>query len=216
MVGSIRLLAAVCLFTLGAPLFGQSGTATITGVVTDTTGATMNGVKVIARDPDTGFSRETVTNETGNFNMPGLRPSSYDVTAEIAGFRRYSMKEFRVEVDQTARIDIQMEVGQVTEQIEVKGTAQLLHTENATIGAVIEQRRILELPLNGRNFAALALLVPGVNSGAPGTSTGGGMSIGGARPEQNAFQLDGVTNSDQYDNDIAFRPSIDSIEEFKI
>jgi hypothetical protein len=216
MVGSIRLLTAVCLFTLSAPLFGQSGTATITGVVTDTTGATMNGVKVIARDPDTGFSRETVTNETGNFNMPGLRPSSYDVTAEIAGFRRYSMKEFRVEVDQTARIDIQMEVGQVTEQIEVKGTAQLLHTENATIGAVIEQRRILELPLNGRNFAALALLVPGVNSGAPGTSTGGGMSIGGARPEQNAFQLDGVTNSDQYDNDIAFRPSIDSIEEFKI
>ncbi len=154
-------LTAVCLFTLGAPLFGQSGTATITGVVTDTTGATMNGVKVIARDPDTGFSRETVTNETGNFNMPGLRPSSYDVTAEIAGFRRYSMKEFRVEVDQTARIDIQMEVGQVTEQIEVKGTAQLLHTENATIGAVIEQRgfsscRLMAVILRLWRYSSLA------------------------------------------------------------
>jgi len=216
MVGSVRALQAICLLALCTPLFGQSGTATITGVVTDSTGAAMNRVKVIARDPNTGFARETLTNDTGNFNMPGLRPSSYDVTAEIPGFRRYRMSDFRIEVDQTARVDIQMEVGQVTEQIEVKGTAQLLHTENATIGAVIEKRRILELPLNGRNFASLALLVPGVNSGAPGTSTGGGMSIGGARPEQNAFQLDGVTNSDQYNNDIVFRPSIDAIEEFKI
>src|SRR5262245_16604855 len=206
---------ASLLFIACARLWGQAGTATITGNVTDPSDAAMDGVKIVVRDPQTGFVRETVSNETGNYSIPGLRPATYEVSAETRGFRRYRLREFRVEVDQTARLNIRMEIGQLAEQVEVQATAQLLHTENATVGAAIEQKRILELPLNGRNFVTLALLVPGVTTAPPGVSTGGGVSIGGARSEQNAFQLDGVTNSDQWDNNIAFRPSVDAIEEFK-
>src|SRR5262249_46507045 len=140
----------------------------------------------------------------------------YEISIEFPGFHRYHQTGFRIEVDQAARLDAQLQLGQLSEQIEVQGATQLLHTENATLGAVIENRKIVDLPLNGRDFMRLALLVPGVNSGQPGAGSGGGVSIGGARSEQNAFQLDGVTNSDQWDNGIAFRPSIDAIEEFKI
>jgi len=197
-------------------VFGQAGTAVITGTVTDPSGAAIQGAKVEVRDPLTGFVRETVTNETGNYNLPGLRPSTYGITVEAGGFRRYHQPDFYLEVGQAARVDVHLEVGQITEQIEVRGAAQLLSTEHATVGAVIDKKKILDLPLNGRNFVSLALLVPGVNSGQPGAGSGGGISIGGTRSEQNSFQLDGVTNSDQWNNDIAFRPSIDSIEEFKI
>jgi hypothetical protein len=200
----------------GGVLFGQAGSGTITGTVTDPSGAAIVGAIVTAREPETALTRTTHSNETGNYNLPGLRPATYDVTVESAGFKRHSQTGFRLEVDQTARLDIQLQVGQVAEQIEVTGTAQLLHTENATVGAVIEQRKITDLPLNGRDFTQLALLVPGVATGQPGAGAGGGISIGGARSEQNAFQLDGVTNSDQWDNAISFRPSIDAIQEFKI
>ncbi|HET8550151.1 MAG TPA: carboxypeptidase-like regulatory domain-containing protein, partial [Bryobacteraceae bacterium] len=208
----------VCLLgAVGAALVqAQSGTATITGSVTDPSGAAIHRAAVSARNPETGDVRSTITNETGNYNLPGLRPAAYDVTVESPGFRRYSQREFRVEVDQVARLDVQLELGQVAEQVEVRGTAQLLHTENATVGSVIETRKIVELPLNGRNFVQLSLLVPGVNTGQPGAGRGGGVSIGGARSEQNAFQLDGVSNTDQYDSGIAFRPNVDVIQEFKI
>ncbi len=207
----------VCLLLLSPLLlWGQAGTATVTGEVTDPTGAAIQGAKVSLRDASTGFVRETVTNETGNYSLPGLRPGTYDITAESQGFRRHSQKDFHVEVDQIARLDIRLEIGQLTEQVEVTGTAQLLHTETSTIGAVIDKKKILDLPLNGRNFVQLALLVPGVNTGQPGNGLGGGISIGGTRSEQNSFQLDGVSNTDQWDSGIAFRPSIDAIEEFKI
>ena len=211
----VLVVAAISIW-LAAGIYGQAGTATITGTVTDQSGAAILDAKVVARDPQTGSTRETVTNESGNFNMPGMRPSTYEITVESQGFRRHRLSGFQIEIDQTARLDVQLQVGQVTEQIEVKGTAQLLHTENATVGSVIDRRKIQDLPLNGQNFVQLALLLPGVNTGQPGAGAGGGISIGGARSEQNAFQLDGVTNSDQWDNNISFRPSIGAVEEFKI
>lgn len=199
-----------------ASLQGQSGNATITGTVTDPSGAAINGATITVRDAATGFSRTTVSNETGNYNLPGLRPGVYTVNVESQGFRRYQQSNFQVEVDQTARLDVQMQLGQTTEVVEVQATAQLLHTENATVGSVIDTKKIVELPLNGRNFVQLALLVPGVTPGQPGNGRGGGISIGGARSEQNAFQLDGVSNTDQWDSGISFRPSVDAIQEFKI
>ncbi len=199
-----------------APLWAQSGSATITGTITDQTGAAIQGARILVRDPGTSFTRETLTNDAGLYSLPGLRPRRYDVTAESSGFRKHSQREFAVEVDQIARLDIQLQIGEITQQIEVAGMTQLLHTESAAVGALIDQRKIVELPLNGRSFVQLALLVPGVNSGQPGAGRGGGISIGGARSEQNAFQLDGVSNSDQWDNNLFFRPNIDSIQEFKI
>jgi hypothetical protein len=208
-------LVVLCLMSLTA-LQAQSGNATITGSVTDPSGAAIDGATVSVRDISTGFTRTTTSNETGNYNLPGLRPGVYTVNGEHQGFRRYQQSNFQIEVDQTARLDMQLQLGQTTEILEVQGTAQLLHTENATVGAVIDTKKIVELPLNGRNFVQLALLVPGVSPGQPGASNGGGISIGGARSEQNAFQLDGVSNSDQWNSGITFTPSIDSIQEFKI
>lgn len=197
-------------------LYAQSGNATITGTVTDPSGAAINSASINVRDVATGFTRTTESNETGNYNLPGLRPGVYTVNVESPGFRRYQQTKFQIEVDQTARLDVQMQLGQTTEVVEVQANAQLLHTENATVGAVIDTKKIVELPLNGRNFVQLALLVPGVNPGQPGAGNGGGISIGGARSEQNAFQLDGVSNSGQWNSEISFTPSIDSIQEFKI
>jgi len=194
----------------------QSGTATITGTITDPAGQPIPGVTIVVTDPATGFERVTVTNSTGNYSLPGLRPASYDISVELTGFRKHNQRQFKVEVDQAARLDIRLEVGEIAEAVEVRGTSPLLQTENSTIAAVIDKQKIAELPLNGRNFVQLALLVPGVNTGQPGANRGGGISIGGTRSEQNSFQLDGLSNTAQWDSGISFRPSVDSIEEFKI
>ena len=90
-------------------LFAQSGTATLTGTVIDQAGAVLAGVKVVVRDPETGFERETLTNQSGNYNLPGLRPASYEITAELRGFRKRSQRGFVVEVNQTARLDMEMQ-----------------------------------------------------------------------------------------------------------
>jgi hypothetical protein len=210
------VLAALIALANSGTLYAQSGMATITGVVTDPTGASILGVTITLQDPATGFVRTTTTNVGGNYNLPGLRPATYDIEAVAQGFQKYSLKGFRVEVSQVARLDLELKVGALAEQIEVRGIAQLMQTENSSIGAVIDKQQVLDLPLNGRNFAQLALLVPGVNTGQPGAGQGGGVSIGGTRSEQNAFQLDGVSNSDSWDNNIVYRPNVESIQEFKI
>jgi hypothetical protein len=213
------IVACVFLLVGAAQLHGQAGSATITGTVTDSTGALILGVSITVENSETGLSRATETNQVGIYNLPGLRPGSYTIRAETEGFRTHEQREFVVQVDHTSRLDIQLEVGQVTEVVEVTGEAQLLNTEDATVGAVIDTRRITDLPLNGRNFLELASLVPGVNTGQPtgrNSGRGGGISVNGNRHEDNAYQLDGVTNSDSWDNGIVFRPNVDSIQEFKI
>jgi hypothetical protein len=218
MTSPFKTCVWILLFLIVVPstVYPQAGTGTLTGTVIDPSKAALPGVRITLRDPATGFTRETLTNVTGHYSIPGLRPGTYDVTAEVSGFRKHSQTGFRIEVDQIARLDIGLEVGNVTEVVEVKGTAQLLHTESATLGAAIDTKKIVDLPLNGRNFVQLALLVPGVNTGQPDAGRGGGISIGGTRSEQNGFQLDGVSNTDQWDTGISFRPSVDAIEEFKI
>ena len=196
--------------------FAQAGTSGLTGVVTDPQGTAMDRVHIVVLDPATGFSRETDTNNTGNYNVPGLRPGTYSVVATRDGFRTFTETTFRVEVGQIARLDVRMEIGSVSEVVEVAGRAQMLQTEGATLSGVIDSQKISDLPLNGRNFVQLALLVPGVNTGQPGAGRGGGISINGTRSEQNSFQLDGVTNTNQWDAGISFQPSVDSIQEFRI
>jgi hypothetical protein len=213
----LPLLVAL-LASLPARAIAQSGTAALTGTVTDPSGIAMDRVQIAVVDPATGFSRDTETNNTGNYNIPGLRPGTYEIVATRDGFRTFTQSGFHIEVSQIARLDIRLELGVVTETVEVAGRTQLLHTETATLGAVIDSQKIADLPLNGRNFVDLALLVPGVNTGQPGVNAnrGGGISINGTRSEQNSFQLDGVTNTNQFDSGISFRPSVDSIQEFKI
>src|ERR687897_875523 len=172
----LLFLATICL-ALPAHVFAQAGTSGLTGVVRDPQGTPMDRVHIVVLDPATGFSRETETNNTGNYNIPGLRPGTYTVIATRDGFRTFTETAFRIEVGQIARLDVGLEIGAITEVVEVAGRAQMLQTEGATLSGVIDSQKISELPLNGRNFVQLALLVPGVNTGQPGAGRGAGGQI---------------------------------------
>ena len=215
----IRPCSAVCVFFFAlaaTPALAQLGTATISGNVTDATGSVVVGASIRVVNTDTGFRRETRANDLGQYNVPGLSPGRYEMTVEMSGFKKSERKGLILQVDQNARLDMAMEIGQVTEVVEITGQAPLVESQNATLGAVIDTEKILALPLNGRNFAQLALLVPGVNTGAPGAGGAEGFSASGLRANQNAFQIDGTTNSDSFQNRISVRPNIDAIQEFKI
>jgi hypothetical protein len=199
-----------------APAMAQLGTATISGTVTDKSGAVVVGASINAANQATGFTRSTASAGNGQFNLPALIPGNYDLTIQLQGFKTYQSKGLVLQVDQNASLDVQLEIGQIAETVEVTGQTPLVDSQTSSLGAVVDTQKILALPLNGRNFVELALLVPGANSGAPGASTGGGFSVSGARSEQNAFQIDGTSNSDGFQNNISIRPSIDALQEFKI
>ena len=209
-------VVAFSLALAASPAFAQLGTATISGNVTDATGAVVVGAAIRVVSAERGFRRETRVNDQGQYNLPGLTPGQYDMTVEMSGFKKSERKGLVLQVDQNARIDVGLEIGQITEVVEIAGQAPLVESQNATLGAVVDTQKIMALPLNGRNFAQLALLVPGVNTGAPGAGGAEGFSASGLRANQNAFQIDGTSNSDSFQNRITVRPNIDAIQEFKI
>ncbi len=210
----LRVLMVIAL--LPYAMFGQGGTGTVSGAATDSSGAVVLGTVVAATNEETGFKRETTVGSAGEYSLVGLQPGTYTVTAEQQGFKKFSMRGMKLEVDQNARIDVRLEVGNVSDVVEVTSQLALLQTEQSSVGAVVDRQKIVDFPLNGRNFVQLGLLLPGVNTGDGGSPTGGGISISGMRPEQNSFLLDGTVNSDQYQNFLVIRPSVDAIEEFKI
>jgi outer membrane receptor protein involved in Fe transport len=207
------------------PSFGQT-LGEITGVVTDPTGAVVAGAAVTVTNPQTGLTRAATTNTAGNYVFPALQPGTYNVRVEMQGFRTEVRSDVQLQVQQTARLDFQLAVGAVTETVEVAGGAPLLNTENATVGTVIDNQRIVELPLNGRNFIQLVALSPNVNanfaSGGAATSRQGGdrsrqqISVAGMRREFNNYTLDGIANTDVNFNTYTFLPSIDALQEFKV
>jgi len=214
----LRVLLMCSLWLMaGRPALAQLGTATISGNVTDSTGAVVVGASVKAVNNATGFRRETASTEQGQYHLPGLTPGSYNVSVESKGFRRAELSDITLQVDQNARLDVALVVGQVSETVEITAQAPLIDSQSATLGAVVDTQKILALPLNGRNFVQLALLVPGVTTGTEGGDAGpDGFSASGLRADQNAFQIDGTSNSDPLRNRISVRPSIDALQEFKI
>src|SRR5207244_2297599 len=219
-----KLLAFIVFAAL--PCFGQTF-GEITGVVTDPAGAVVVGAAVTVSNPATNLTRTATTNNAGNYTFPSLLPGVYSVKAEMAGFEGRTRGGVELQVQQVARIDFQLKVGSLTETVEVIVGAPLLNTENATVGTVIENRRIVDLPLNGRNFISLIGLSPNVNAnfansfGGAGSRQGGDrtqqqFSVAGMRREFNYFTLDGVANSDVNFNTYLFLPSIDALQEFKV
>jgi len=153
------------LVAAGAPAFSQSATQSIQGLVTDSTGAFVAGANITATNQGTNIALTTTSNETGNFTFPLLPVGDYTVRCERPGFKAGLVRGLRLETAAQVRQDFKLDVGSVTESIEVAANAVSLQTENATVGAVIENRRIVELPLNGRNMQSLAVLVSGVQYG---------------------------------------------------
>ena len=227
MVSTTRFLATLAFF-LAVSLEAQNF-ATVTGSVTDKSGAAVAGAKITVLNTDTQVSRETSADEGGSYRMPLLPPGRYKVSVQKQGFRQAVQDSVGLEVNQTAHFDFQLEVGQVSETVEVKASAPLLESDNSAIGQVIEQKAVAELPLNGRNFVQLATLGPGVTGvgfGSKGTIMSGnrpddlrpGSEIfaNGNREGSNNFLYDGVDNNERLTLSITLRPSVEAVREFKI
>lgn len=223
----LRLLCGVGAFGLLLPSGLHSQTlGTVTGEVKDASGAMVAGAAVTVRNTATNGIRSVVTNEEGIYNVPALVPGMYDVKVEKSGFKSATRAPFELQVQQTARVDITLDIGSVSESVEVMGSAALLTTENATVGTVIETQRITDLPLNGRNFLSLVALSPNVTYGfAPaaqaagrqgGTRSNVTMSLAGSRATWANYTLDGITNTDINFNLYIVLPSVEALQEFKV
>ena len=158
---SLAVLSVLLLTNLHA----QSTTQTVQGLVSDSTGAIIAGAKVTLTNQATNVSQTITTNATGNYTFTLVLVGDYTIRCEMQGFKTEVVRNQRVETAAQVRHDFTLDLGSVTESIEVSASAVLLQTENATTGGVIENRRIVELPLNGRNMQSLAVLVPGVQYG---------------------------------------------------
>jgi hypothetical protein len=210
------------------PAWSQEVTAAIVGTVTDPSGAPIKGATVTATDTDRGTVWTAQTNESGSYNLLRLPISTYGVKVTATGFQTAVEKPFTLVLNQTARVNLQMSVGKVSETVEVSSSAPVLQTEDAQVGTVMDANSISNLSITGRNYIQLTLLQPGVVTTDPttfalgstttqnATSGGGRPYINGNREEDNNFLLDGVDNNQASDNLVGYTPSPDAIGEFNL
>jgi hypothetical protein len=202
-------------------------TTQITGRITDPSDAIVPQAQVSVINEETGFRRDTETNELGYYTAPLLQPGQYRIQVQKAGFRPVTQSGITLRVDQTARVDIVMDVGRVTETVEVKAEVTAVETQSAALREVVDERRIRELPLNGRDATQLVLLLPGVygttrdNSGLRQAGSGrgivqAGVASNGARGNMVNYSLDGATHNDTYTNIALAFPNPDALQEFSV
>jgi hypothetical protein len=212
----------LCLMSFVA--IGQEFRATITGRVLDQNKAAVASATITVRNPRTNEAVSVTTNADGVYNIPFLQPGSYNITVEAAGFKKYVRDNQELQVGQTASIDVALEIGAASETVTITGDAPLLEETKADRGNVIENRRIVELPLNARNPFMLSTLTPGITYNGPAiyqrpfdNGAIADWSINGGINRSNEFLLDGApNNSIQGGNNIAYVPPVDAVGEFKI
>jgi hypothetical protein len=220
----LRQLVIFLLLTVA--VCAQTPSAEITGTVTDSSGAVIAGATVVVTNPQTNAQRTAVTNESGVYSLPSLAPGTYNVRVENQGFGSQVRNGIELQTSQVAKLDFALAVGNVAETVEVTAGAPVLDTETTSVGTVIENKRIVELPLNGRNYLQLASLIPGATTNGPASSQGqqrmGGqrnsfaLNISGQRVHYNHYSLDGMENTDSNFNTYLFLPSVDALQEFKV
>ncbi len=218
----VVLLTGLCVSSLAA--LGQQETATLNGHVKDESGAIVPRAMVTLTNVQTNISVKAETDDAGFYVFSSLRPGAYSVTAESPGFRKTQLTGVTLQVAQVAPLDLTLKTGQLSETVDVVGGISLLESQTSSRGVVIDQRKIVELPLNGRDYNQLAQLSPGVLPGTPRlASVGfkGVLNVNGNRTFNNVFQLDGVdniwySNSFRGENVQLVQPSIEALQEFKI
>jgi len=186
-----------CLLLVSFTAFAQSDNATVSGIVKDPTGAVIPKAKVVLKNQSTGLTREATTNESGNYVIPTVPPGYYTVTMEATGFKKYESKDNKVDPGTPANFSGALQVGALTETIEVTATVTALQTETGALGKLVEGRQIQDIQLNGRNPVLLALLKPGVRSGTLLSGfnfamTTAGLNINGSRTQDNLITHDGA------------------------
>lgn len=216
-----RLLALASLLAAGtaSAVYGQAFTATLVGTVVDSDGGVLPGTTITVTNVETGQERTVVTNEEGRYNVPLLPPGQYRAAAELQGFRRAVREPIALNVNQQQRADFTLEVGAVTEEVLVTAELPLVQTNTATVGTVVTRKETSELPLNGRNFLQLNLLVPGALPATKGTTLGtqgGAINVHGLRESSNFFWLDGIDNTTQAIGQLIVNPPTYSIGEFRV
>jgi hypothetical protein len=231
MTSRLRQLLAACLIVL-APLSlartasAQAVTGTILGTVADTTGAVLPGVSVTVKHTETGLTRTLTTDSNGEYTAASVPTGTYTVTGEISGFKSVSLSNVQVGVDQRVRADIKLEVGAMTESVEIVAQTPLVQTSSSDLSTTVTEEQIKQLPLNGRNFVSLTRSIPGVLRGIPGSNIDGAGSLAwrasaafsanGQRPRDNNYMLDGVDNNETWLQTVVVFPSVDALDEFKL
>jgi hypothetical protein len=218
-----RLLT--CVLAAAAMLFAQFETAEVLGTVRDASGGAVPQANVTLTNQDTGIQAKATTDENGNYDFFNVKVGRYSITVEHAGFTKFSTTGVAVNVNARQRVDVTLQVGAVTEAVEVTGVAAALETDSSEHGQVIGTRQVVELPLNGRNYADLALLATNVHkspiAAAPTTPREGAFNVNGMRSTYNNFLLDGLdnnaysTSNQGFSNQVA-NPSPDAVAEFKV
>jgi hypothetical protein len=210
------------LSVLAVPAAAQQQLGAIQGTITDQTHAVLPGVTVTVTNADTGVSRTTTTNETGVYRMPSLDPGRYSVKAELQAFRSATQTDLTLSVGATLGVNVTLNAGAVEETIQVTAVAPDIQTEKADVSAVVEQKKIVDLPLVGRNVLSLAALQPGIN-GIPGTTDflaaeqGMGITANGVRESGNNASIDGASiNNGPWGGTMILVPNVEAVQEFQV
>jgi len=224
---ALAALAVVC-YLMPRPLAAQAVTGTILGTVKDATGAVVPTAKLTLTQPATGQVRTVTADAHGDFVAPSLPTGTWSLTAEMAGFKTVTLGNIHLGVDQKVRIDVSLELGDMTEAIEISAETPLVQTSSSDLSVTVEEEQIKSLPLNGRNFVTLTRTIPGVNRGVGpggGNIDGAGslawrasasFSANGQRPRDNNYLLDGVDNNETWLQTVVIFPSVDALAEFKL
>lgn len=229
-VGLIFLALAVVFLSRPDAAWSQNVYGTIAGTVTDSSGAAISDAKVTLTNLETGVARDIQTDGSGTYTLVNISPGRYRLVGEKPGFKNIAREPIEVQIESGLKIDLAMQVGEMTQTVEVTSTVPLLQPETSSLGQVVEQRSVTELPLNGRNPLALVALVAGVvpqgSPAAGNSSTGnpvganpfaaGDFQIGGGQAGQSQILIDGVPTNGAYLNVVTVIPTQDAIEEFKV
>jgi len=220
------IAVTILIFAFGINAMAQVTTGTILGTVKDPSGAVVPGVQIVITESSKGISKTFVTDGSGTYNAPLLIPGTYDVSAELAGFKKEVQTGVIVQVDQKARVDFALQIGAATEIVSVEASAPMVKTASSELGEVIEERAVRELPLNGRNFATLVYLSPGITPGQQGENLSGASTFNprgssnfnalGSQANGNAWLVDGIDNNEHTFNTVIVMPTLESVREFKV
>jgi len=212
------VILVACVLGIGGYAHAQVSAGAVLGTVSDPSGALIPGVTITVTNEGTNQSRQAITNESGSYRVEPLQAGFYTVSAELSGFKKEVRSRVNVDVNARVRMDFTLQVGQVSETVDVAAAAPLVQTDDSQVNQVMDTRRIVELPLNGRNFSQLAYLTPGTFAPRPGShlSDRGGFVAAGLAEKTNQFFIDGVNNNGAGTMEAAYRINVDTVAEFKI
>src|SRR5262245_30141162 len=216
------VVVLLALLTCSSQAWAQElTTGSMVRLVRDEIGAVVAAASISVMNKATGAQPTALSTETGAFSIPGLSPAVYHIRVELSGFRTYVVQGLELKINQVARLDVRLGVGQLTESVSVSGGAVLLETETSAVGQVIDQERVRELPLNGRNLTQLASISAGVSpkSFERGTQYGGRdqyVTVEGGRDSSTNYLIDGVMARSLRFNNLSLNLNIDAVQEFKV